>query len=110
MKIYSYECENEVELELADNVFVYNGRIYGIMQKNKQVFDPWPEFIQINGGKKVSGVLKQIIRAVSEAWGSDIDKVEAKAAFSDGNKEYKAVIGTAEGEDVEMTVDILYKV
>lgn len=110
VKIYSYECENEVELELADNVFVYNGRIYGIMQKNKQVFDPWPEFIQINGGKKVSGVLKQIIRAVSEAWGSDIDKVEAKAAFSDGNKENKAVIGTAEGEDVEMIVDILYKV
>lgn len=103
-----YERENKTKIELADSVFVCDMGIPGILQTGMHSYIRWPEFkTKINGEVTTEVISKQIINAISEAWGIDGNKVETNASFSDDEKEFDAIIGTSEGKEVKMRVDIL---
>lgn len=105
-----YESEHKVKIDLADNVFVCSMGMPGILQTGWYNYDyKWPSFQRINGEITTEVVSKQIIRAISEAWEVDSEKVEKRACFSSDDKEYSAVIGKIGNEEIEMGVDILYK-
>ncbi len=105
-----YEREKKVKLKLADNVFICSMGVPGILQTRWYDYDcRWPNFQKINGKETTEVVSKQIIRAISEAWEVDSEKVEKQACFSSDDEEYNGVIGMVGLEKVEMRVDILYK-
>ena len=59
----------------------------GILQTGWHNYDyEWPSFQRINGKITTEVVSKQIIRAISEAWEVDSEKIEKQACFSSDDK------------------------
>lgn len=103
------EKEKKKKINLADNVFVCDVGMPGILQ-TKGIYNivRWPDYFWKNGQRFSCAVVeKQIVDAIAEAWNCSVESLLEFSQFSDDDTEYSAIIGSIDNESIEKRVNIL---
>ena len=107
--VYIWERDEKKKIDLADNVFVCDVGLRGILQTgNVRGYIEWPKLETRNLKKFSCAVVeKQIVDAIAEATNISIDSILDRMQITDDDIEYSVVVGVADNNDIEMEVDIV---
>lgn len=108
-EVYIWERDEKKRLDLADNVFVCDVGLRGILQTgNVHRYTEWPNFRTERAKKFGCAVVeKQVVEAIAEASNNSLDFILDAIQFSDADTEYSAIIGRSDNNNIEMSVDIV---